>query len=333
METPNVPETANAENTGSAPDEASMGSAPDQGSVNEPVVQYAEEPQQPQGDEKPTETPEGQEVETPEGNETVQNPETNVDPGSSPAGEEAKVSLSEHLKLRKRAQEAERRAAFYEGRASVTQQQPQAQPQTQQLPKEQAPPFTPLEDFQGSYEDWLSAKTRHELKWEQEQERKQAEQQQRQQAELEQNNTVQQAYSNRVAEASKTIPDLQETIDNAGAVLPTYDNKVVNAVKKSDMGPQIVYYLAKNPVDAANLAKLEPELAIMEIGSIREKAKAMFQQPKTKKVTTAPPPINPGNAAGTTVNVDLADKPVDDYFASRNNETFVKVGGRLVRKR
>lgn len=329
METPNVPETANAGITGSAPGESSMGSDPTQGGINnEPVVQYQEN-ETPEGGQQPTETnePENKDPEKEPGSE----PETNVESGSDPAGEEQKVPLSEHIKLRKRAQEAERRAAFYEGRASVAQQQ-QAQPNGQQPAQPQKvemPPFTPLENYNGSYEDWLSAKIRYEQKWENDQEalkRNQA-------AVVEQSNAVRQAYSDRVMKASETIPDLQETIDNAGLVLPTYDDKVVNAVLKSDMGPQIVYYLVKNPVEAAKLTKLDPELAIMEIGSIREKAKIMLQQPKTKKVTTAPPPINPGSAAGTTVNVELADKNIDDYFASRDKDTFIKVNGRLVKKR
>jgi hypothetical protein len=255
---------------------------------------------------------------TPEENAQEEN-EQNVEPeiteesGAEPAGEQ-KVNLSEVLKLRKRAQEAERRAAFLEGRLQGQQPQTPSTPEA----KEAQPKFTPLEDYEGSYEDWLTAKTKHEIKWEQIQEQKKA-----------QAGTVEKNYIERCNKAASEIPDLQETIN--AAQLPVFDNVFVNAVKKSDLGPQIVYYLSKNPAEAAKLAQIDPELAIMELGSIREKAKTMFQQ-KPKKMTNAPPPLNPGNGAGATVITDLADKKMSDYAKSRDSETFIKVGGRIIRR-
>lgn len=242
-------------------------------------------------------------------------PENTDASGAEPAGEQT-VSLSEHMKLRKRAQEAERRAAVMEGR--LQQSTISQQPSSPTKP-EGPPPFTPLEEYNGTYEDWLSAKIKHDLAWEQKQQQK-----------VDQASTLDRSFGERCNAAAQTIPDLNETINTAP--LPVFDNTVVNAVKKSDLGPQIVYYLAKNPAEAAKLAQMEPELAIMEIGSIREKAKT-FVQPITQKGTKAPPPINPGNGTGSTVNVDLADKDMGDYAKSRDADNFVKVGGRLVPKR
>ena len=270
----------------------------------------------------PAETPDSAPETEPEGTPEDQadstsndEPGSTVEPGAEPAGDQ-KVSLREHLKLRKQRQEAERRAAYWEGRAQNVQAPAPGTPTKPEGP----PSFKPLEEYEGSYEDWLAAKIKHDLAWEQMQKQK-----------ADQISTLDRSFAERCNTAAQTIPDLNETINMAQ--LPRYDNAVVvKAVKKSDLGPEIVYYLAKNRDKADKLAEMDPELAIMEIGAIREKAK-MFVQPKTKKVTNAPPPINTGNASGSTVNVDLADKDMVDYAKSRDAENFVKVGGRLVPKR
>jgi hypothetical protein len=270
---------------------------------------------------EPAETPESAPESEPEGTPEDQadstsndEPGSTVEPGAEPAGEQ-KVSLREHLKLRKQRQEAERRAAYWEGRAQNAQAPAPSTPTKPEGP----PPFTPLEEYDGDALVWAAEKAKYEMRWELEQQQKAA-----------QSSVIDRTFNERCNVAAKDIPDLNETINTAQ--LPIYDNAVVNAVKKSELGPQIVYYLAKNPAEAAKLAQMDPGLAIMEIGSIREKAKALLQ-PKLKKMTNAPAPINPGNGSGSTITTDLVDKDMKDYFNSRNEETFIKVGGYLVKRK
>jgi len=230
------------------------------------------------------------------------------DTGAAPA-EEPKVSLAEHIKLRKRAQEAEQQAAYLRGQLDGV------KPQAEQAPKPQGPEFIPLEEFKGSFEEWVVAKTKFELKQEQEQQQKAT-----------QAANIQQSFDARCNAAAKEIPDLQETIN--AARLPQYADSIVLAVKKSDLGPQIVYYLAQNQAEAARLAQMEPELAIMELGSLREKVKASLQ-PKTNRVTQAPPPIKPPVGTGVSIDTDPMNMPMADYAKYRQQQ-FAKVGGKLV---
>lgn len=320
MTIPNVPETAQAVTTESAPVIAgNLESAPKYDDIR--IESLESEPvTNPDPEQQPL-TP----LESDPPTDPALSPDQNVDPGSDPAGDEQKVPLSELIKTRKRAQEAEKRAAYLEGRYESSQPKaPNEEVHNANTTEALIPAFTPLEDYNGSYEEWLSAKVRHDTKHTIRIENEQA-------AIASRNNSVEKNYRDRVGEATKIIPDLADTIDNAQ--LPRFEDRVVNAVKKSDIGPQIVYFLAKNQTEANRLANMDPELALMELGSIRNKINETTKPLETKKVTEAAPPINPGNATGTTVIVDLADKKVGDYFATRDKDNFVRVGGRLVPKR
>jgi len=244
-------------------------------------------------------------------------PANTGEPGAAPA-DEPKVPLKELLAQRKRAQEAERRAAYLEGKLDGTKPPaPAAQPQADKEPV--------LDDFDGpnAYEDWVSARTEYRI------EQKQKIQSQTQRIQ-QQAVTEQQQWNQRCQQAATEIPDIDEVLGpDAMQPFPALQPVVVSAIKKIDLGPQVVYYLYKNPVEGIRLAQMDPVLAVMELAGIREKAKAALQ-PKIKKVTTAAPPLNPGSGGGTTVDTDLADLPMAEYMARREQQTFVKVGGKLV---
>jgi hypothetical protein len=318
METPIAPVTAQAVTSDSAPEQAekmesasnyegmkidSLENSPE---VNTEInIDPEQQPVTPIEEEQQTEIP--------------SEPKENELKGSDPAGDEQKVPLSELIKIRKRAQEAEKRAAYLEGRYEGSQQkEPKEEVPNANKIEALIPAFTPLEDYNGSYEEWLSAKVSHDTKHTIRIENEQA-------AIASRNSSVEKNYRDRFTEAAKIIPDIAETVNNAE--LPIFDNRVVNAVKKSEIGPQIVYFLAKNQVEAIKLANMDPELAIMELGSIRNRINESTKPLETRKVTGAPPPINPGNSKGTTVSVDLADKDVKSYFETRNKERRARSSG------
>jgi len=292
MEQPTVPVTANAEVVDSATTQS---------------VEPGSDPAQYEGmqvTENPTDETLGEATPTPDPQPVGDVVDPNVEPantdepGAEPAVDTQTVPLEEHIKLRKRAQEAEKRSAYLEGRAEG------AQPGQQQKPAG-PPPFTPLEEYDGTYEEWVAEKVTHDLEWKNDQKQKMA-----------RSSAVDEKYSERCTAAGEQIPDLQETIDTAQ--LPRFADSIVNAVKKSDLGPQIVYFLAKNPAEATKLAQMDQDVAIMEIGSLREKVKATMQPQKKRVLSSAPSPIVPGNGSGTTVVTDLADKNMGDYAAARD---------------
>ena len=258
-------------------------------------------------------------------------PANTGEPGAEPAGdapgaEEPRVKLSELTAQRKRRIDAEKtasekaaEAAYWRGRAESVAPTAPAPTAPQAAPKEPT-----LDDFEGptAYEDWIAART--EFRIEQKQGQRQA--QETQQAQVV---SVEQKFGERIQAASADIPDLAETINTAR--LPRFDDSLVAAIKKSADGPQLVYFLAKNPGEAERFAKMDPTDAIMELGAMREKVRASLK-PKTKTATTAPPPISHVNGNGAMTTTDIADLPMAEYAKAREEQTFVKVGGRMVRR-
>lgn len=66
------------------------------------------------------------------------------------------------------------------------------------------------------------------------------------------------------------------------------------AIETSDVGPEVAFYLGKNPAIAAKLGKMVPLNAILEMGKIASK---FSETPPARKVSQAPTPINPGGQA------------------------------------
>ena len=229
--------------------------------------------------------------------------------GNAPGGEEPKVRLSELTVQRKRRQEAEKlaaeravEAAYWRGRAESG--SPGAKQEVNpEVNTEKAPVLDDFDDFQ----DFVVAKTKFELR--QEQKIEQVKQQQ-----LEKNISLEKKFGERIMSLSSEIPDLQETIKTAK--LPIFDEALVLAIKKSELGPQMVYFMAKNPDEAARFARMDKDEAIMELGGMKGKIQAMFVA-KTKTATTAPAPFKPVSGNGVTVETDLADLPMAEYAKRR----------------
>ena len=240
--------------------------------------------------------------------------------GSEPVKKVSDETVQELKTQREKRRLAEQEAAYWRGKAEGSQPPaaPAAQPQADKEPT--------LDDFKGetAYEDWIAART--EFRIEANQKQRQAQSQAQTQAV-----TLRQKWDERCNQASANIPDLSEVINSPVQPFPILKPAVTDAIFKSDAGPEIVYYLHKNPAEGARLANMDPALAIMELYGVRDKAKAILQ-PKIRTVTQAAPPLNPGNGGGVTTETDTADLPMAEYARRREEQTFIKVGGRLVRR-
>ena len=99
------------------------------------------------------------------------------------------------------------------------------------------------------------------------------------------------AYQARVAEFMIERPDWYEKVaalDSMGIVTKVMEG----AIAESPKGPEISYYLAEHPGEAARIARLAPISQDREI--VRLESRDLFgtTESKTQK-TTAPPPIKP----------------------------------------
>ena len=175
---------------------------------------------------------------------------------------------------------------------------PQQAPQQVQEPKP--------EQFRDMYE---YAKALAEYTTEQKiQQMKQAEVQARVEAERQK---VIQTWAERVNNAKQELADFDDMVASADV---SVSDDVRDAIIESDVGPQMLYYLAENTDFAKKLADMTPRAALKELGKLGaklEKSAEKAEKPATTPLSKvaqskAPPPINPlkGGATGREVLVD-----------------------------
>lgn len=166
----------------------------------------------------------------------------------------------------------------------LTQKPAESKPVVQSEPKQDQ--FQTYEEFVDARAQWAADK-RFEERLQQERERQ------------EQADAVskREAFVDRARTFAATTPDYDQVAFNPS--LPISDT-VADALNLSDKGPEILYFLGKNPSEAQRISSLTPVQAALEIG--RLEAKLSLPQPRT--VTKAPPPINPLSGGSGSVVTD-----------------------------
>lgn len=81
---------------------------------------------------------------------------------------------------------------------------------------------------------------------------------------------------------------------------------MAQVIKASEVGPDVAYYLGKNPKEAERIAGLDPLAQAKELGKIE--VKVAGSPPPAKKPSSAPSPINPvGSRTTPTPALDPKD--------------------------
>ena len=106
-----------------------------------------------------------------------------------------------------------------------------------------------------------------------------------------------QTWADRVNQAKQELPDFDDMVASSDVAV---SDDIRDAIIESDVGPQMLYYLAENTDYAKKLAGMTPRAALKELGKLEaklDKADKAEQQGSTliAKVaqSKAPPPINP----------------------------------------
>jgi hypothetical protein len=135
-----------------------------------------------------------------------------------------------------------------------------------------------------------------------------------------QQNTVQSEFAQREIKTKQEYPDYEDVIaENGNIPVP---RETVEAILSSEHGPDIRYYLAKNPEQAQALNRMSPISAVREIGRIEAKIAGEKElKSKPKQTTKAPPPISPVKTGTGTVETDL-DKLDMKEFIKRREEAI-----------
>lgn len=116
------------------------------------------------------------------------------------------------------------------------------------------------------------------------------------------------AHAEREESAREKFDDYDSVVQNPTLRITTV---MADAIRSSDIGPEVAYHLGSNPKEAARIAQLSPILQAKEIGRLEAKLAA---EPPAKKITTAPAPPSPVRANGKP--------PVRDTTDPRSIETM-----------
>lgn len=81
---------------------------------------------------------------------------------------------------------------------------------------------------------------------------------------------------------------------------------MAQAIKASEVGAEVAYYLGKNPDEAARIAKLPAFLAVKEMGKLEAKVESAPPE-APKKPSGAPAPIKPVNGKVGNTAIDTTD--------------------------
>jgi hypothetical protein len=108
--------------------------------------------------------------------------------------------------------------------------------------------------------------------------------------------SIEESYAEREEVAMDKYDDFDQVVKNPN--LPISD-AMAEAIKSSDVGPDVAYYLGTNIKEAARISKLSPLMQAKEIGKIEAK---LSDNPTVRKTTSAPAPISPVTARSTGVS-------------------------------
>lgn len=210
-----------------------------------------------------------------------------VDPNAKPAGEEQtpRQYTQEDLdritaKVRKNARREGRLEAEAEvGRRHIAQpSQPQGgeprreEPKADEEPKRDA--FNTHEDYQRAVNAYDARKVVREEREKDEKERKAKEQSEAQ-------DKAKQSWHSKIEAAHAKLPDFETVLEDNEEVLDQIGKSPMRGIiTQSEIGPQIIFELCKNPAEVKRIAALPAYKQAAEIAKLEDKLTAAAQKPQ-----------------------------------------------------
>ena len=135
-----------------------------------------------------------------------------------------------------------------------------------------------------------------------------------------QEETANKSWKSKESEFVKSKPDYETKVlrhpDDGG---PVISSNMADAIRSSDMGPAIAYYLAENRDRSAAIAELSPIAQIREIGRIEAKLEAAKAPPKPP-VSQAPAPAPTVTATEAVVEKDPSNMSDAEFAKWRRRQ-------------
>ncbi len=228
----------------------------------------------------------------------------------------AQVDLTKEEKRKKENQERwqrlanERREA--QERARTLEEENRALREKLEPPKPSTKPdptqFTDMGEYSTALEDWTREQTRQQI-----------EQENRTRTETERAAKVASDWTSRISKTKETVEDFDDVVGQSTAIV---SDQVRDAIIESDLGPQILYHLAKNPDEADKMRDMTVMGALRYLGRIEaqleKKPEPVVPQPAVvAKPSTAPAPITPLKGGSVPDSSDGENLSYADYKAKR----------------
>jgi hypothetical protein len=130
----------------------------------------------------------------------------------------------------------------------------------------------------------------------------------------------QSSFQTRQADFAKSTEDYYEVAHNPAVPITA---NMAEDIAESEFGPQLAYYLGKNPDVARQIAALNPRAASRELGKIEARISAPKPAPTPSKAPPPPPKIA---ATDSTVSVKPTDPDSDssmsdaEWFRAREKQ-------------
>lgn len=243
-----------------------------------------------------------------------------ADDASKPAKKDGAAQRIDELTRYRR--EAERERDYW--RQMALQSKPAEKPEEPAKPTEPAVLPT-LEQFQydeakyqAALRDYVAAEARTQALTVLEAERK-----------AERERQLEQTWKSRTESFAKDNPDFAEKVNDPTLPITA---QMAQAIRSSEIGPDVAYYLADHREEAALIAGLPAEDAALAIGRIEGRLLAKREVPKASpppKVTQAPPPPPKLEAVEPETRVRTTDSSGD---ALSDDEWVKAERARLLRK-
>jgi hypothetical protein len=112
------------------------------------------------------------------------------------------------------------------------------------------------------------------------------------------------AWASKVAAAKSDIPDFDDMVASSSV---SVNDAIRDAILESDVGPQILYHLAKDDDVAKRITSMSPNAALREIGKLEARFEKQTETKSSNPVgrSKATPPINPIRSANSSMEASI----------------------------
>lgn len=182
-------------------------------------------------------------------------------------------------------------------------------------PKPQRDTFSDPDAYEAALIEWASEQAAASVEKKLEAKRKEEADKQALTERQKSNDELVQTYRERSEAFTKDHPDYAEVTGRDDIEISM---AMSHAILNSEKGPDLAYFLGKNPDEAARIAALAPTKAVYELGRLEAKLSAA----PAPRPTPKPDPIKPLGSTSPAANYDPNEAGMDDYAAHRFGDIY-----------